>query len=495
IILYSNKSFAKFLGLSLSKVIGYDFFEFVAEDFREQLKSLFSKGWEGSSKGEIMLMQKGGVWMPYSFSFNAMELEDAPALGMIITDLSAQNEIEAIKNHVQSQNEVIESKNKEIYKERLAKQEAERLAMILEGLPQIAWTANPEGLVTYFNQRWAIYTGINSGEVKDLWTKDVVHPDVIGKNITDWQSSMESGTIFEAETLFKRASDGMYRWHLCRARPLKDENGNIIMWLGTCTDMHDLKESQESLAHTKEQLHLMNLDLSQKNEQLLKTNNDLDNFVYTASHDLKAPVSNIEGLIATMADVLKKEDYNEDVDQIIKFINHSILKFKSTILALTEVTKTQKGYEDDIERQKFADIIDDIKVSINDIIVKSNARIHVDIIDCPEINFSKKNLHSILYNLIGNSIKYRSPQRPPEINISTKIHDGFIVLTVKDNGLGMDLSKGANIFSMFKRLHDHVEGSGVGLYIVKRIIDNAGGKIEVISEVGRGTTFRVYFKV
>jgi signal transduction histidine kinase len=108
--------------------------------------------------------------------------------------------------------------------------------------------------------------------------------------------------------------------------------------------------------------------------------------------------------------------------------------------------------------------------------------------------YAKKNLRSILYNLITNGIKYRSPERVPEIQVQTFQENGYTVLCVQDNGLGLSPTQQSKLFNMFKRLHTHVEGSGIGLYIIKRIIENSGGKIGVESELGRGTTFKVLFK-
>lgn len=103
-------------------------------------------------------------------------------------------------------------------------------------------------------------------------------------------------------------------------------------------------------------------------------------------------------------------------------------------------------------------------------------------------------MRSIVYNLLSNSLKYRSPERTLELSISTESTPEYVILKVEDNGLGMKKNDHAKIFYMFKRLHDHVEGTGIGLYIVKRIVENAGGKIEVESEEGKGTTFQVYFR-
>ena len=112
----------------------------------------------------------------------------------------------------------------------------------------------------------------------------------------------------------------------------------------------------------------------------------------------------------------------------------------------------------------------------------------------PEIPFSKKNLRSILFNLLSNAVKYRSPDRDLEIAIRTEQSEHFIILSIQDNGLGLDPNNINDIFLKFNRKHDHVEGTGIGLYLIERIITNAGGKIEVESELGKGSVFRVYLK-
>lgn len=105
---------------------------------------------------------------------------------------------------------------------------------------------------------------------------------------------------------------------------------------------------------------------------------------------------------------------------------------------------------------------------------------------------AQKNLRSILYNLLSNAVKYRSLEKVPQVHIETKIENGFIVISVKDNGIGIAQNHIQKLFTMFKRFHTHVEGTGIGLYIIKRIVENAGGKIEVESIVNEGTTFKIY---
>lgn len=229
--------------------------------------------------------------------------------------------------------------------------------------------------------------------------------------------------------------------------------------------------------------------ISTKNDQLIRINNDLDNFVYTASHDLKAPVLNIEGLINTLTTALNGQN-PEKISKVIDMIKISIYKFKETILALTEVSKTNRQLDEDVEFIHLQELLDDVKLSINDIIEASGAQIQTNL-ECTALKLSKVNLKSILFNLITNAIKYRSPSRPPVIRIDCKKERGKIMLSISDNGLGIPAHFLPKMFMMFKRYHSHVEGTGVGLYLVKRIVENYAGKLEVQSEVDQGTTFTI----
>lgn len=229
--------------------------------------------------------------------------------------------------------------------------------------------------------------------------------------------------------------------------------------------------------------------ISAKNDQLTRINNDLDNFVYTASHDLKAPVLNIEGLVNALTAALR-DQRPEKRDKIIDMIKISISKFKETIEALTEVSRTNRQLDEEVELIHLPNLLDDIKLSINDIMEASGAQIQANLA-CPDLKFSKANLKSILLNLITNAIKYKSPVRSPVICIHCKKEAGKIILSVSDNGLGIPANFLPKMFMMFKRYHAHVEGTGIGLYLVKRIVENYNGSLEVYSEVDKGTTFTI----
>ncbi|MDQ4140346.1 MAG: PAS domain-containing protein, partial [Bacteroidota bacterium] len=257
-----------------------------------------------------------------------------------------------------------------------------------------------------------------------------------------------------------------------------------------------IKESEQQAKALAEDLARTNEELRQANQQLTRTNIDLDNFIYTASHDLKAPILNIEGLMEALLDQLPPESMQaKTVQRTVELILDSVQRFKRTIEHLTEITKLQKENSAEASPVNLGAVLKEVQLDLSPAIQAAQAQIEVDISLCPTIRFSEKNLRSIIYNLISNAIKYRSPARKPTVRIYCTLTEAFQILSVQDNGLGIDLSQEHKLFAMFKRLHNHVEGTGIGLYMVKKIIENAGGKIEVDSKVGEGSTFHVYFPV
>ncbi|WP_224995233.1 ATP-binding protein [Cesiribacter sp. SM1] len=272
------------------------------------------------------------------------------------------------------------------------------------------------------------------------------------------------------------------------------ENSDLLQL--TKQQNNELAAANEELRASHEEVMAGLEELHEANQKLLSINADLDNFIYTASHDLKAPISNIEGLMIAMMRNLSPESRQAPVIQKLSgLITHSIERFKRTINDLTQITKIQKeGLGEDLSQVDLSQVISEVSADLVYQIEQANAIIDLELNNCPSIHFSAKNARSIVYNLLSNAIKYRSPERRLKIRISCYFEGEHQVLSIEDNGLGLDLSNEDKIYSMFKRLHDHVEGSGIGLYIVKKIIENAKGKIVVHSKLNEGSTFLVYFK-
>jgi signal transduction histidine kinase len=278
----------------------------------------------------------------------------------------------------------------------------------------------------------------------------------------------------EQRLRLKHGRTGEYRWHLAQAVPLRNMEGRIILWVGTNTDIHAQQLQQQ---------------------ELQQVNTDLDNFIYTASHDLKTPISNIEALLAELREELQLPAEEADPTPLLDYMQQAVERFKRTIFHLTEVVKLQKAQDQPETRVELAELIQEVRLDLQPLIAATGGHISVDVAACPSLGFSEKNLRSIVFNLLSNALKYRHPERPPQVRISCQPNAEYFVLCVQDNGLGISLNplSEQKLFGLFQRLHDHVEGSGIGLYMVKKMITNVGGRIEVESQPGTGSTFRVYF--
>jgi PAS domain S-box-containing protein len=276
--------------------------------------------------------------------------------------------------------------------------------------------------------------------------------------------------------------------------PLRDTDDHVTGIMCVATDVSEQVKARKQVQLLNQELQATNVELGGTNEQLTRTNIDLDNFIYTASHDLKAPIANIEGLLNMLQRELPLQSQTGEVASILAMMQGSIDRFTRTIVHLTDVSKLQKEHTQAAEQVALAPVIEDVRLDLAHLLQQVNGRLSVDVRAAPTVMFSEKNLRSVIYNLLSNAIKYYHPDRAPDVRILGRLEEKYHVLEVKDNGLGLDLTREQDLFAMFRRYHTHVEGSGIGLYMVKRMVENAGGQIEVESQVGVGSTFSVYFK-
>lgn len=280
----------------------------------------------------------------------------------------------------------------------------------------------------------------------------------------------------------KKIRNGDYNFRLKLDQ--RDEFGE----LGTSFNrMLDELDQAKFVEDQKQELESLNAELKVKNDSL-------DSFVYRVSHDLKAPIINISSLLT----LVKKRAPADDafLKQTLGFIDDSVKKLQNTIYDLLEVSRIERNLHGDSEEVNLNDLIDDINVEFGELIRSNEATLETDFTEGGSyVDFAKANMKSILSNMISNAIKYKSPNRKPIIKLSTTMEGDFLKLKIEDNGIGIDLNRhGNNLFKMFSRFHSHVEGSGVGLYIVHKLVTENGGTIKIESDLSRGSTFNIYFK-
>jgi len=271
-------------------------------------------------------------------------------------------------------------------------------------------------------------------------------------------------------------SNGELAYVQDRGYIIQDDNRKAVRIVGSMRDI------------TKDKLNAIEKD--QITSDLIQRNKDLEQFAYIVSHNLRAPVANILGLsnIIKNSESLSKEEYNKCMDGL----NLSVTKLDNVILDLNYILQIRREINEKKEVTIFSDLVNDVKTSIDNLIKKENAIIKTDFTDIEGMFTLKSYLNSIFYNLILNSIKYRSPEKFPVIEISSHKVNNKVQLRFKDNGLGIDTSLHQNkLFGLYKKFHFHKEGKGMGLYIVKTQVEMLGGKITLKSEVNEGAEFLI----
>ena len=354
-----------------------------------------------------------------------------------------------------------------------------RFQQLLETLPQMAWTASPSGSATYYSQRWFKFTGATFEQLQNWGWEQLVHPDDLLATLNKWNHSLATGEAFEDESRW-RDQHGQYRWFLVRGEAIRDKHGAISVWVGAHTDIHEFKQVRQQL--------------EAQNARLTRTNEDLDNFIYTASHDLKQPINNMAGIF----EELTRTAYFRDPDAIklISYFERALARIYGTIDDLSAIVQVQRQQQEmPAEAVELAPLADEVISSLQDQVRQLGATFELDFATCPMVDFVRLHLQSVFFNLISNSLKYAVPGRPPCIRLRSTpdLLTGRPIITVQDNGLGIDLERfGPQLFQLFRRFHSHVEGTGMGLYLVNRVVQNRGGRLEVSSVVNEGTTFRIY---
>ena len=255
-----------------------------------------------------------------------------------------------------------------------------------------------------------------------------------------------------------------------------------------------VQDLNEELAAINEELTVTNEELHQSNTQLTRTNVDLDTFVYTASHDLKAPITNIESITLALRETLPPAvQQDELVGHLLDLLGQTTARFQFTIGQLTDLSKLQLAHAGPAEPVQLAAVVEGVRLDLAPLIAAAGAQLTVEVPADLVASFSPGNLRSAIYNLLSNAVKYRAPDRVAQVRVHAARTGPRVVLTVKDNGLGISKVQQRQLFGLFQRLHTHVEGTGVGLYITKRLVENGGGTIAVESQVDVGTTFTLTF--
>lgn len=235
------------------------------------------------------------------------------------------------------------------------------------------------------------------------------------------------------------------------------------------------------------------IDINERIEVLRgyeKLNRRYENIIYSISHDIKGPLSNMQGLVNILQET---SGHAEDTQKVLDLLSLSVDNLRSTVVELSDIRESDTDFAKEAEQVNFGNVIEDARLALTDRIHETGTQIKSELNET-EIYLSRKNVRSIIYNLLSNAIKYKAPDRAPAIGIKTEKAGAYTLLSFSDNGCGIEEDKKEEIFERHARLRKDVEGTGLGLFIVKRMVEETGGKVEVESTLGKGTTFKIYLK-
>lgn len=231
-------------------------------------------------------------------------------------------------------------------------------------------------------------------------------------------------------------------------------------------------------------------NLQQLSQDLIKQNGELERFAYVASHDLRAPVANLEALL----NLYKEAKNSAEQKTLVETMNDVTDNLSSKLNDLVELLHSKHEAALLNETLSLHKIYEKVKRSLAAEIRQTNARIQHDFSEAPTITYPKSYMESILQNLISNALKYRHPERRPEINVKSFKQNGQTFMVIADNGIGIDLNKhGSQLFGLYKTFHANKNSKGIGLYITRAQILSLGGKIDIDSKPGEGTRFTIVF--
>jgi two-component system CheB/CheR fusion protein len=345
------------------------------------------------------------------------------------------------------------------------------LEKILKVTPNILYVFNQETMSNEFaNKDIVTYLGYSAKEIADMGEKVmhlITHPADFGKVIQHFNNIKNSkdGEIIELEYRMKH-KDGNYRWLLSLDTIFERIKGtNEVKHIGAATDITDLKVVMS----------------------------ELEDLTYASMHDMKAPIGNIESFIS-----LLKEDAsitNSHSLEAIKWIEINLDNINKTLAHLNSVAKARTLVIDNLKDINIKDSFNYVFNALKSKIGKSDIIIQQDFKECKTVLFSEPHFNSMLQNIIDNAIKYRSDKRALKIEIKSFEDNGYNCISIKDNGIGINLEEHKNhVFGLFKRATDRKEGSGLALYLIKKVLDKTGGEIKLESELGKGSTFTLCFK-
>ncbi|MEH2413146.1 hybrid sensor histidine kinase/response regulator [Nostoc sp.] len=368
----------------------------------------------------------------------------------------------------------------------ILRQSEERYRYLAEAIPQLVWTTDANGESDFFNQNWCEYTGLTFEQSLGSGWLAALHPEDVQNADEVWSDAVKNRTIYNNEYRFKRAFDNSYRWQLARGLPLKDEQGFVVKWFGTCTDIHEQKQILEERAHL--------LELEQVARAKAETANRIkDKFLAVLSHELRTPLSAILGwskLLQTR--VLDQAKISEALATIER---NAILQVQ-LIEDLLDISRILQGKltlnitKINLESTVLS-ALETMHLAAETKLIEVNTAFAPDV---GQVMGDSTRLQQIVWNLLSNAIKFTPKGGKVEVRLEQA--DGYAQIIVSDTGKGISAEFLPYVFDYFRQADStstrSFGGLGLGLAIVRNLIEMHGGIVKADSHgEGKGAIFTV----
>ncbi|HLG98634.1 MAG TPA: PAS domain S-box protein [Bryobacteraceae bacterium] len=345
-----------------------------------------------------------------------------------------------------------------------------QLSAVVEASGDAIYTYDLNGMVLTWNRAAEELYGYEAKEILGRPAEIIVPPDKIKELHELVACCGESGNIIRSLETTRMRRDGLVFPAVLTVSPIRDESGKILAISVIARDVTARKQAET---------------------ELRRANADLEQFAFSASHDLQEPLRTIKIYSELLEDQLSTVVQGETAE-FLGYLRGAATRMEMLVRDLLEYTQVTR-LESPLDEVDTNDVLAEVIANLRGAIAESGAAVAWD--KLPSVHANKTHMQQLLQNLVGNAIKYRSPDRAPEVHIGAERQDGYWLFTVRDNGIGIQPEFKEQIFGLFCRLHnaDRYDGTGIGLAICQRIVERYHGRIWVESEPGRGSDFRFTF--
>jgi len=459
IVVEVSPAIEKILGYHPIEIIGKECYDFIHDDYKEKALETIAQilqHADSEASVDLLMMHKNGypVWVEMKGK-NLHHNKLINAMIIMLRDITERKQAEEI----------------------VSLSEQRFKGLVQSGADMIS-IIDEEGFVKYSSP--TVKTVLGNDPVTDIG-KNVF--SFVHKDDRQWVDETYNNMLREGTRTLQFGpyrfpnSKGQYRWLETVATNLSDDPAikGIVINSRDVTQTKKLNEEQQSLTN-----------------ELMKNNQDLQQFSFITSHNLRAPVANLISLLH----LFDKDNLLEPFNKVlIEKFEESTEQLNNTLNDLLEVLVLKSNTEILKEPLTFSGTVNLVRKNIENLLEEQNGKLIVDFTVVDNIEYNKIHLESIFQNLFSNAIKYRSTERDPIVKVTAELENKWITVSVEDNGMGIDLERYKDrIFGMYQRFHAGKDGKGLGLYMIKAQLEAMGGKIEVESKPGNGSTFKIYFK-